>query len=102
MSTVVCRSCGEEERLKGTPMGHRIFIACNACGDGWFRDLRPRCVYCDSEDLRSTPMPIWSKGRGTMRTPTGTREAWTCQRCGSTDATRKRDSEPETEGEELQ
>ena len=91
MDTTACPSCGEEERLQGTPKGERIFIACNACGHGWLRDLKKVCVYCGSKELRYTPQPLWSKGRGTMRTPAGVREAYTCEACGDTDATRRRD-----------
>ena len=62
-----------------------------ACGHTWTRDLRRRCRDCGSEHLRYAPVTLWSAGRGTMRTPSGEKEAWTCNACGTTDATRADD-----------
>lgn len=88
MSDFACPKCGEDDRIRGQRRGDLIRITCEACGHSWERDPRRRCVYCDSQDLRYTPMPLWTGGRGTMQTPAGTREAWTCEDCGASDATR--------------
>jgi transposase-like protein len=89
MAMIECPSCGEDERLRGDRRGEAIYVVCEACGESWRRDLRKRCAYCSSEDLRYTPIPLWSAGRGTMRTPAGERESYTCNACGAEDATRK-------------
>ncbi len=88
MADITCAKCGEEERLQGSRRGELIWIRCEACGEEWSRDPRRRCGYCKSEDLRYTPIPLWSGGRGTMQTPSGTRDSWTCEDCGASDATR--------------
>ena len=89
MAIVACPQCGEEERLRGLRRGDAIVVLCNACGTSWQRDAIPKCCYCGSKDLRPTPMPVWSRGRGTMQTPAGMRDAWACESCGSTDVTRE-------------
>ncbi|MFC1706432.1 hypothetical protein ACFL59_06345 [Planctomycetota bacterium] len=90
MAIVVCQSCGEEERLRGTRRGDIIHVVCEACGARWDRDVSRRCCYCSSESLRYTPIPLWSSGRGTMRTPAGKRDSWACNDCGGRDVTRKK------------
>ena len=65
-----------------------IHVTCEVCGERWRRDLRRKCRFCGSEDLRYTPVTLWSAGRGTMKTPSGEQEAWACNACGGTDVTR--------------
>jgi len=90
MTDLKCPSCGEADRIMGTPRGDLIHLFCRSCGKGWDRDPRQRCAYCDSYDLSSTPIPMMSKGRGTMQTPAGERESYRCETCGAADATRKK------------
>ena len=89
MTSVICPSCGEEERLRGSREGDLIEVVCEVCGKKWIRDTGRRCRYCNSEHLRYTPIPLWSMGRGTMRTPSGERESWACEECGGSDVTRQ-------------
>lgn len=91
MADVTCPKCGEQERLQGTTLQTFIHVRCEACGHGWQRELRPKCAVCGSADLEFTPIPLWSAGRGTMRTPAGQRDAWSCRKCGAADATRRED-----------
>lgn len=90
MTSVVCPACGEDDRLRGQRTGDVIQVACEACGHSWDRDLRPRCFNCQSENLSYRPQPLFSKGRGTMRTPAGQRDSWDCDECGQSDCTRKK------------
>lgn len=91
MAEIVCPSCGEDDRLRGTRRGEAIDVRCLACGAEWTRDLSIKCCYCGSDSLNYRPIPLWSGGRGTMQTPSGKRDSWDCDDCGSTDVTRKRD-----------
>ncbi len=86
-----CKSCGEEDRLRGSRQGDAIRIVCEVCGTSWMRDVSLKCRHCGSEHLRSMPIPIWGHGRGKMKTPTGTKEAWACDDCGEFDVTRQHD-----------
>ena len=90
MAIVACPNCGEDDRIRGERRGEAIHVTCEACGNTWDRDTRKRCCYCDSKNLRYTPIPLWSGGRGTMQTPSGMRESWACDDCGEPDVTRKR------------
>ena len=89
MTHVECPACGEEDRLRGTRKGEAIHIVCEVCGKRWQRDAVLRCAYCQSVHLEYRPLPLFSAGRGTMRTATGKRDSWTCLDCGVADATRK-------------
>ena len=89
MADIACAKCGEQERLQGTTLQTFIHVLCQACGHSWQRDPRPTCLICGSHDLDHTPIPLWSAGRGTMRTPAGERDAWACKDCGGADVTRR-------------
>lgn len=89
MALVVCPKCGEDDRIRGERSGDTIRITCEVCSTSWDRDVSRRCIDCKSERLRYSPIPTWSAGRGTMQTPSGERESWTCKACGKVDCTRK-------------
>lgn len=89
MSLVSCPDCGEDERLSGERQGDTIHVHCEACGTRWRRDVGRKCRYCGSQNLRYTPIPLWSSGRGTMQTPAGERESYACEDCGGSDVTRR-------------
>jgi hypothetical protein len=91
MSDVACPGCGEEDDLTGERKGDTIYLGCDKCGETWTRDVGKRCVVCSSQRLRYTPIPHWSRGRGTMQTPAGERESYACKDCGAPDCTRKRE-----------
>jgi len=91
-AAVACPKCGEAERLIGIGGGRTIHVVCEACGANWTRDTEPVCGYCGArgDRLEYSPMPLWSAGRGTMRTPAGERPAWYCKACARHDVTRPR------------
>lgn len=93
MLTIECPSCGEDDELRGKRNGDLINMTCEACGHTWTRDTRTRCLVCGAEgpDLNYRPIPLFSKGRGTMRTPSGQRDSWDCDKCGQSDCTRPKD-----------
>ena len=94
---VACPKCGEAERLIGIGGGKTIHIVCEACGHNWVRDTEPKCGYCGAgaDRLEYSPIPLWSAGRGTMRTPAGERPAWHCKDCERPDVTRPRSDDDE-------
>lgn len=89
MASIVCPSCGEDDKLSGERKDDVITITCEVCGMRWKRDLRPKCGNCGSENLSFRPQPLWSGGRGTMRAVSGLKDSWDCDDCGASDATRK-------------
>lgn len=89
MTEVACPSCGETEKIRGDRKPDSIRITCGVCTFAWTRNLKMTCYHCGSDQLRYTPIPLWSKGRGTMRTPSGKRDSWSCNDCGEPDVTRK-------------
>jgi len=90
MVEIVCPSCGEDDALRGKRAGDVIHLTCEQCGHRWDRDLKPKCFNCGAhgEDLSYRPIPIFSRGRGTMQTPMGQKDSWDCDKCGQSDCTR--------------
>ncbi len=89
MVDVACPACGERLRLEGSRQDDgTIALRCLACEAAWTRDPTLRCVGCGSDDLRYTPKPLWERGRGDQRTPAGRIDAYACNACRRTDATR--------------
>jgi hypothetical protein len=93
MVSIVCPECGEDDDLRGKRDGDLIHLTCEICTHTWDRNLKPTCLNCsaDGEDLSFRPIPMFSKGRGTMMTPTGLRDSWDCDTCGQSDCTRPRE-----------
>ncbi len=101
MRAVACPKCGETERLIGIGGGKTIHVVCEACGTNWTRDTEPSCGYCGAAAgrLEYTPIPLWSAGRGTMRTPAGERASWYCKDCQQPDVTRPTPDDPAGTGD---
>jgi predicted RNA-binding Zn-ribbon protein involved in translation (DUF1610 family) len=93
MTALACPGCGEEDDLRGARKRDAIRMTCERCGYVWKRDLKPTCLNCGAQGdyLIHRPMPIFSKGRGTMQTPTGLRDSWDCDTCGQSDCTRPKE-----------
>ena len=86
-----CPECGEDDRLRGDRRPDVIHMRCEACGHTWDRSLKPKCLNCGAEgqeNLSYRPIPIFSRGRGTMQTPMGQKDAWDCDLCGRSNCTR--------------
>ncbi|MDQ3973223.1 MAG: hypothetical protein M3276_02605 [Actinomycetota bacterium] len=87
MPSIVCPACQEDDSLSGRrrPDGS-LEVTCQACGTSWLRGGR-RCALCGSDDLASTPKPLWEKGRDDQHTPAGRIDAYSCHHCGGRDVT---------------
>lgn len=90
--SIVCAACGEDDALRGDRDGNVIHVTCNTCGHFWDRSVEPTCFNCGATGptLSYRPIPMFSKGRGTMQTPSGQRDSWDCDACGQSDCTRPR------------
>lgn len=78
---IACPSCGEDERLAGTPDGEVIRLQCAACGESWERTPRPSCKACGGADTQPVPLAIVEKSRGTQLSVVGTRTIHLCSHC---------------------
>ena len=78
---IACPNCGEQERLRGERNDEIIKLVCESCGHGWDRDLVPSCDRCGSRELRSVPLAIVEKSRGTQLSVVGTRLIHLCPQC---------------------
>lgn len=76
-----CPNCGEADALSGRREGEMIMLACDACGHRWERDPAPRCPSCGNRELRSVPLAILEKSRGTQLSVIGTRPIHLCPSC---------------------
>jgi hypothetical protein len=78
---IACPTCGEADDLSGVRAGDVIEMTCRRCGHEWRRDLAPRCPQCGGDSLRTVPLAILEKGRGTQLSVVGTRPVRLCVRC---------------------
>ena len=76
-----CPQCGEEEALAGRRDGDLIVLRCEQCQHEWNRDPAPRCPHCGTTELRTVPLAIVEKGRGTQLSVIGTRPIHLCPQC---------------------
>lgn len=81
MIDVACPSCGEAEALAGRRSDAGIDMSCETCGHAWRRATTPRCPHCGRSDLRTVPLAIVEKGRGTQLSIVGTRPIHLCVAC---------------------
>lgn len=77
----MCPSCGEGERLSGSPEGQIIRLVCDACGQTWERDPSPRCRNCGGDDLQAAVQAVIEKGRGTQLSVVGAQVVYLCRLC---------------------
>jgi hypothetical protein len=78
---IACPRCGEQDRLRGERHGDVIRLVCESCDHGWDRDPNPSCPTCGSRELRTVPLAILEKSRGTQLSIVGTRPIHLCPRC---------------------
>jgi hypothetical protein len=78
---IACPRCGEQDQLRGERQPEAIRLTCESCGHGWDRDLVPRCPKCASRELRTVPLAILEKSRGTQLSIVGTRPFHLCPTC---------------------
>lgn len=78
---IVCPSCGETEDLRGSRGEGAIAMSCDRCGHRWERNLAPTCPTCGGTDMRTVPLAILEKGRGTQLSVVGTRPVHLCVDC---------------------
>lgn len=78
---IACPSCGESEDLRGTRGDETIAMVCESCGNRWERSLAPTCPSCGETRMRTVPLAIVEKGRGTQLSVVGTRPVHLCVDC---------------------
>ena len=78
---VTCPRCGESEDLFGRTLDGEITVSCESCGLTWVRDLQPRCLKCDSKDVRPAYEAIVNKSRGTQLSMQSAKLVYLCQHC---------------------
>ena len=78
---LACPSCGEDDDLSGERDGDQIEVTCGSCGHVWTRSTRPTCPACGRSDLRTVPLAILEKSRGTQLSMVGTRPIDLCPDC---------------------
>lgn len=78
---IVCPRCGEQDRLRGERRSELIRLTCESCGHAWNRDLVPSCPECGSREMRTVPLAILEKSRGTQLSIVGTRPIHLCPVC---------------------
>lgn len=91
---ISCPVCGETEDLDGTRTGDRISVSCGSCGQRWDRPTEPVCPHCSGTDLRSVPLAIVEKGRGTQLSVVGIRVVQLCTSCDADDLERWQRNRP--------
>lgn len=89
-----CPVCGETDDLTGTRTDDRITVSCHTCGQTWDRPLEPLCPNCSGTDLRSVPLAIVEKGRGTQLSVVGIRIIQLCEACDADDIERWQRNRP--------
>jgi hypothetical protein len=75
-----CPSCGETERLAGTPVAGDIEVSCQACGHQWLRGS-PRCRGCGGGDVVTKLRLMTRHPRGNQLAVVGHRQVPLCPRC---------------------
>ena len=79
---ISCPACGESDDLSGKrDTSGAIAMTCERCHHRWTRDPAPRCPSCGSTDLRTVPLAIVEKSRGTQLSVVGTRPIHLCGAC---------------------
>lgn len=78
---IACPSCGEDERLDGSPDGDLILITCEACAATWHRDPERRCPRCRAGNLFPAPVAVIEKSRGTQLSIVSTSTEYLCWHC---------------------
>ncbi len=76
-----CPSCGEDDDLSGERVVEAIVVTCGACGHRWERSTKPSCPTCGTTELRTVPLAILEKSRGTQLSMVGTRPIDLCPTC---------------------
>lgn len=78
---IACPECGEQDEIRGEPVDGVIVLTCDECGARWGRDPAPRCPSCGGLEMRTVPLAIVEKGRGTQLSVVGTRPVHLCVDC---------------------
>lgn len=91
---IACPSCGETDALLGSPSSDVIALRCETCGNAWERDPAPRCPTCRGLELRTVPLAIVEKGRGTQLSVVGTRPIHLCVLCDAATLSRWQRNRP--------
>ena len=91
---ISCPVCGESDDLQGNRTGDRIAVTCGSCGQTWERPVVPVCPQCSGSELRSVPLAILEKGRGTQLSVVGIRVVQLCTVCDAEDIERWQQNRP--------
>jgi len=78
---VICPECGESKAIRGRRVDGLIRLTCERCDARWMRDPTPQCPTCGNFELRTVPLAILEKGRGTQLSIVGTRPINLCIAC---------------------
>ena len=78
---IACPACGEQDQLRGERRTELIRLTCDSCGHRWNRDLVPSCPKCGNREVRTVPLAILEKSRGTQLSIVGTRPIHLCPTC---------------------
>ena len=84
---ISCPECGEADVLVGTRASDGVEVVCASCGHRWLRGGAKRCPTCGA-DLRTVPLAILEKSRGTQLSMVGTRPVDLCPACDADDLAR--------------
>lgn len=91
---ISCPVCGEADDLSGSRTDDRIAVSCGNCGQTWERPMVPVCPQCSRSEVRSVPLAIVEKGRGTQLSVVGIRIVQLCTVCDADDIERWQQNRP--------
>lgn len=91
-----CPSCGEDDDLRGQPIGKAdntdpdtdtddaptgIRVTCGSCDATWERTGQATCPRCSGDNMYLAPVAIIEKSRGSQLSILGTRTTPLCWEC---------------------